>query len=91
MRQIVRASLPLGRGLVLDPFMGAGSTIAAAIAVGYRSIGIERDLEYFRMAEKAIPALAQIEVRGISLPTGHTGGENAATKRTQANSYRKGS
>lgn len=32
MRQIVRASLPLGEGLVLDPFMGAGSTIAAAIA-----------------------------------------------------------
>jgi DNA modification methylase len=30
MRQIVRASLPLGSGIVLDPFMGAGSTIAAA-------------------------------------------------------------
>ena len=39
MRQIVRASLPLGNGIVLDPFMGGGSTIAAAIAVGYESIG----------------------------------------------------
>jgi site-specific DNA-methyltransferase (adenine-specific) len=30
MRQIVRAALPLGVGTILDPFMGAGSTIAAA-------------------------------------------------------------
>jgi len=35
MRQVVRASLPLGVGTVLDPFMGGGSTIAAALAVGY--------------------------------------------------------
>ncbi|MFI5298755.1 MAG: DNA-methyltransferase, partial [Polyangiales bacterium] len=40
MRQLVRAALPLGRGVVLDPFSGGGSTIAAAIAVGYQSIGI---------------------------------------------------
>lgn len=91
MRQIVRAALPLGRGVVLDPFMGAGSTIAASIAVGYRSIGIECDLDYFRMAEKAITTLAQVEVKGISLPTGLTGGNSAATKRPQANSHRKGS
>jgi DNA modification methylase len=58
MRQIVRASLPLGEGIVLDPFMGAGSTIAAAVAVGYRSIGIEHDPIYFGVAEKAIPRLA---------------------------------
>ena len=43
MRQIVRASLPLGSGIVLDPFMGAGSTIAAAVAVGYASVGDEVD------------------------------------------------
>jgi len=30
MRQLVRAALPLGRGVILDPFMGAGSTVAAA-------------------------------------------------------------
>jgi site-specific DNA-methyltransferase (adenine-specific) len=90
MRQIVRASLPLGRGVVLDPFMGAGSTIAAAIAVGYRSIGIECDLDYFRMAEKAIPALAQLEVICISLPTGFPRGNNAAAKGPQTNSHQKG-
>jgi site-specific DNA-methyltransferase (adenine-specific) len=60
MRQIVRASLPLGRGIVLDPFMGAGSTIAAAVNVGYASIGIEADPEYFAMAERAVPALAAV-------------------------------
>src|SRR5208337_3187175 len=39
MRQIVRACLPLGKGTLLDPFMGGGSTIAAAVSVGYESIG----------------------------------------------------
>lgn len=58
MRQIVRAALPLGQGIILDPFMGAGSTIAAACAIGYRSIGIESDREFFRVAVKAIPKLA---------------------------------
>jgi len=61
MRQIVRASLPLGSGLVLDPFMGAGSVIAAAQAVGYKSIGIEIDERYFRIAEQAIPKLAALK------------------------------
>ena len=37
MRVLVRALLPLGEGLLLDPFMGSGSTIAAAQAVGYDS------------------------------------------------------
>ena len=60
MRQIVRAALPLGEGIVLDPFMGGGSTIAAACAVGYRSIGIETDREYYNMAVQAIPKLGSV-------------------------------
>jgi len=64
MRQIVRASLPLAEGIVLDPFMGGGATIAAAVAVGYESIGIEQDLIFFQMAETAIPALARIPANG---------------------------
>jgi site-specific DNA-methyltransferase (adenine-specific) len=60
MRQIVRASLPLGVGVVLDPFMGGGSTIAAAISVGYESIGLELDPTFFRMATEGIPFLANI-------------------------------
>jgi site-specific DNA-methyltransferase (adenine-specific) len=59
MRQLVRSALPLGKGIVLDPFMGAGSTIAAAVAVGYESIGIELDPAYFKVAEAGIPKLAQ--------------------------------
>ena len=60
MRQVVRASLPLGAGTVLDPFMGGGSTIAAALALGYESIGIESDSVFYRMAERAIPKLAEL-------------------------------
>ena len=61
LRQIVRAALPLGEGVLLDPFMGSGSTIAAAIACGYRSIGIESNPEYFLMALECIPKLAALE------------------------------
>ncbi len=61
MRRIVRAALPLGEGTVLDPFMGAGSTMAACVALGYEGIGIELDPCYFAMAGKAIPALAGLD------------------------------
>ncbi len=60
MRQLVRASLPLGEGVVLDPFMGSGATIAAATALGIPSVGIEVDAEFFRLAEEAIPKLAAL-------------------------------
>ena len=57
LRPLVRGVLPLGEGVVLDPFCGAGSTLAAAEAVGYRSVGIESDSEYFDMACQGIPRL----------------------------------
>src|SRR5205085_2413817 len=38
LRRVVRAALPMGRGIVLDPFAGSGSTLAAANAVGYASV-----------------------------------------------------
>ncbi|MGO8764030.1 MAG: DNA methyltransferase [Limisphaerales bacterium] len=60
MRIIVRALLPLGEGKILDPFMGSGSTIAAAEAVGYESIGLELDARYFQLAQRAIPRLAAL-------------------------------
>lgn len=81
MRQIVRAALPLGRGVILDPFMGAGSTIAAAVATGYQSIGIECDFAYFEIAQKAIPALARHPIKGSSVSDGPTAGNRAAARR----------
>jgi len=58
LRQLVRASLPLGEGIVLDPFAGSGSTLAAANAVGYQSIGLEADPKFVRLAQAAIPKLS---------------------------------
>jgi DNA modification methylase len=57
MRQLVRGVLPLGEGVVLDTFAGSGSTLAAAEAVGYESIGIEKDPQYFALAKRSIPKL----------------------------------
>ena len=63
LRQVVRGVLPLGEGIVLDPFCGSGSTLAAAEAVGYASIGLENDHRYFELARDAIPRLAQYQRR----------------------------
>jgi site-specific DNA-methyltransferase (adenine-specific) len=64
LRQVVRAVLPLGKGLVLDPFAGAGSTLAAADAVGYESVGLEKDEYFFLMALEAIPKLVAFKPNG---------------------------
>jgi len=70
LRKIVRACLPLGEGIVVDPFMGSGSTIAAAESLGYSAIGIERHPDYYTMAQNAIPVLAQLitEEMQLTLP-----------------------
>jgi len=68
LRQVVRAVLPLGRGVVLDPFAGSGSTLAAANAVGCRSVGVERDRRYVDMARQAIPKLAALTPSPSALP-----------------------
>lgn len=60
MRQVVRGSLPLGEGVVVDPFAGSGSTLAAANAVGYESIGVEADPKFVRLAAEAIPKLGSL-------------------------------
>lgn len=64
MRLLVRAALPLGTGTVLDPFMGSGSTIAAARHLGLKSVGVEVDEQYFKVARKAIRTLAKITTSG---------------------------
>jgi site-specific DNA-methyltransferase (adenine-specific) len=66
LRQVVRGVLPLGEGVVVDPFAGSGSTLAAAEVVGYESIGVEKDRHYFDVAAEAVPRLAAFS------PNGHT-------------------
>lgn len=62
LRQIVRSSLPMEVGTILDPFMGSGSTIAAASALGFKSVGIESNSKYFLLASRAIPKLRELPV-----------------------------
>jgi site-specific DNA-methyltransferase (adenine-specific) len=45
---------------VVDTFMGSGSTLAAAEAMGLASVGVERNEAYFALATKAVPRLAKV-------------------------------
>jgi site-specific DNA-methyltransferase (adenine-specific) len=60
LRKLVYASLPLGRGVICDPFMGSGSTLAAALALGLPCVGVERHDDYYELSVTAIPKLARI-------------------------------
>ena len=53
MRYLCRLVTPPG-GVVLDPFMGSGSTGIAASQEGFNFIGIELDPDYFAIAEQRI-------------------------------------
>jgi len=58
MRYLCRLVTPKG-GTVLDPFMGSGSTGIACKEEGFEFIGIEREKEYFQIAEKRISYSSQ--------------------------------
>jgi hypothetical protein len=53
MRYLCRLVTPPG-GIVLDPFMGSGSTGKAAMLEGFQFIGIEREEEYIKIAKARI-------------------------------------
>jgi site-specific DNA-methyltransferase (adenine-specific) len=53
MRYLCRLVTPPG-GVVLDPFMGSGSTGKAAALEGFRFIGIEREAEYLEIARRRV-------------------------------------
>lgn len=55
MAYLCRLVTPAG-GVVLDPFMGSGSTGKAAMREGFRFIGIEREGEYIDIARARIMA-----------------------------------
>jgi site-specific DNA-methyltransferase (adenine-specific) len=63
LRELVRAVLPLGKGIVCDPFMGSGSTVAAAEALGLHCVGVEKNIEYYEAAKTHIPKLSKVVVR----------------------------
>lgn len=52
--------LPLGEGIVCDPFMGSGSTVAAAEAIRAMCIGVEKHSNYFDLAAKVIKPLSLV-------------------------------
>ena len=56
MRYLCRLVTPPG-GVVLDPFMGSGSTGRGALLEGFRFIGIEREADYFCIAQARISAV----------------------------------
>ena len=60
MRYLCRLITPKG-GTVLDPFMGSGSTGIAAKDEGFEFIGIEREKEYFEIAERRISVASPLE------------------------------
>jgi site-specific DNA-methyltransferase (adenine-specific) len=64
LRQLVYSALPLGEGIIADPFMGSGSTVAAE-AMGLPCVGVERHAEYFETGVDVIPRLAEL---GVALP-----------------------
>ena len=59
MRYLCRLVTPKG-GVVLDPFMGSGSTGMAAKDEGFDFIGIEKDEEYFKICESRIVRFAPL-------------------------------
>jgi site-specific DNA-methyltransferase (adenine-specific) len=56
MRYLVRLITPKG-GTVLDPFMGSGSTGKGAVLEGMNFVGIERETEYYEIAQNRISAV----------------------------------
>ena len=60
MKYLCRLVTPKG-GTVLDPFMGSGSTGIAAKDEGFDFIGIEREKEYFEIAERRVSVASPLE------------------------------
>jgi len=53
MQYLCRLITPTG-GVVLDPYMGSGSTGKAAIREGFSFVGIELDPDYYEIAKARV-------------------------------------
>lgn len=60
MRYLCRLVTPPG-GVILDPFVGSGSTGLAAKSEGFKFVGIERETEYFEIAKKRINDIQTVQ------------------------------
>jgi site-specific DNA-methyltransferase (adenine-specific) len=66
--RMLKASCPPG-GVVLDPFMGSGTTAAAAIRCGRHYVGFELNAEYCELIEKRLQVLMSVDKPGtVTLP-----------------------
>lgn len=64
LRQLVEATTVPG-ALILDPFSGSGSTLAAAASTGRQYIGVELDAEYHAIAQRrALDAMKTFLLKG---------------------------
>ena len=52
----IKAGCPVG-GVVLDPFIGSGTTAVVALKEGRQYVGIELNPEYIGIAEKRIAGI----------------------------------
>lgn len=89
MRYLCRLITPAG-GIVLDPFMGSGTTGIAALREGLQFVGIEKQLDYLGIAAARVSAAkeqheagedAEVEAgeRDSGDPVGELGGEGSAS------------
>jgi hypothetical protein len=88
MRHLVRLVTPPG-GTVLDPFLGSGTTCLAASEEGFKSIGIERELEYLEIAKgrlMATPMGLGLDVPAASKPRPKQG-NNARKSKTKGDGH----
>jgi site-specific DNA-methyltransferase (adenine-specific) len=69
MRWFVRLVTPPD-GLVLDPFVGSGTTLVAAVLEGFRCTGAEADPEYAGIAEARVKAACGEKVSAAVLVGG---------------------
>jgi DNA modification methylase len=61
MRYLVRLVTPKG-GVVLDPFMGSGSTGVATLIEGFKFVGIEMDEDYFQIAKQRVKSFKKFSL-----------------------------
>ena len=68
MRELIQNSTQPG-GVVLDPFIGSGSTLEAAYTCNRGAIGIDLDLKYCQVAAERLERLCHKQVWQMSLIT----------------------